>query len=232
MTASDGPAVPFKKSALYRRLRSVKHGMICAVGTGQHGKTVSVHSLIDSGVFGGRNVALVNYSPGFVDKYPYPGNYRAVKWPKDLKDLLKVVEPSKDVLVLDDAIFLAGARDSTTKDNKNLQKIMTIISHQEIFVVLTIQNTSLIDIGMMQSQDVYMLHKFMDTTALALERPHAQLNQIIANSLLAQYKARYPSVHPKSWAYCSATHEMISFSLPPWWVDAMSKPFYGVIPDL
>lgn len=227
-----GDPAAFEASELYGRISRAEHGMIAAVGTGQHGKTATVHSLIDSGVFGNRNVAMVNYSPEFLAAHTFPDTYRAITWPEDLTDLLDIVEPSKDVLVVDDAIFLVGARDSATKGNKAMQKVMTIISHQELFVVLTIQNTSLMDISMMQSQDVYMLHKFMDTTALALERDQSQINQIIANALLARYKAEYPQYHPKSWAYCSATHEMISFALPSWWQDEMSKPFYGVIPNL
>ena len=222
---------PFTKSSLYQRLRAVRHGVIIVIGTGQWGKTVSVHSLIHSGAFPGRNVALVNYPPSFVKKHSYPDNYRAVKWPEDLTELPWVIRPSEDVVVLDDAIFLAGARDSTTRENKAMQKLMTIASHHELFIILTIQNSSLLDIGMMQSQDVYMLHKNMDTLSLQWERPEIINRQVVANSMLSRYMRDYPQVHPKAWTYSSTTHEMLSFPLPPWWQPPMSKPFYGVVPS-
>lgn len=222
----------FTNSELYRRLRSVRHGVIIVLGTGQWGKTVTVHSLIETGVFPGRNVALVNYPPHFVDKYPYPPNYRAVEWPAELTNISKVIHPSKDVVVIDDAIFFAGARDSTSRDNKSLQKMMTIASHHELFFILTIQNSRMLDISMLQSQDVYFIHKNMDITALKHERPEQITSQVVANCILSKYMRHYrKSVHPKSWAYCSTTTDIISFPLPKWWDPDMSKPYYGVVPS-
>ena len=78
------PPKSFQESDLYRRLRAAKHGVILVLGTGQWGKTVTVHSLIASGVFGDRNIALVNYPTDFVESHAYPKNYRSVSWPEDL----------------------------------------------------------------------------------------------------------------------------------------------------
>lgn len=220
----------FTKSQLYRILSRARHGVIILLGTGQWGKTVSVHSLIASGVFQGRDVALVNYPPSFLTQYAYPPNYRAIKW-GTLEDVPKIIQPSRDIVVFDDAIFFAGARDHATRENKDLQKLLTISSHHELIIIVTIQNTSLLDFALLQSQDVYLLHKKMDILALEFERPAIKTRQIIANSLLSRYMSEYRSVHPKAWTYCSTTHEMFTMTMPPWWHPAMSKPFYGVIPD-
>ncbi len=220
-----------QESDLYRRLRGAKHGVILVLGTGQWGKTVTVHSLIASGVFGDRNIALVNYPTDFVESHAYPKNYRSVSWPEDLSKISDIIHPSRDVVVIDDAIFIAGARDFSTRENRGLQKMMTISSHHELFFILTIQNTSMLDISMFQSQDVYMIHKHMDIIALQNERDQQVVSQTIANCVLTKYmRSHKKAIHPKAWGYCSTTKEIISFEIPPWWHPAMSKPFYGVIP--
>lgn len=217
-------------SELWQRLRSADHGVIIVVGTGQWGKTATVHSLIDSGAFPGRNVALVKYSQEFIKAHSYPDNYRAVPWPDDISDILGILHPSRDVVVVDDSIFIAGARDSGTRENKGLQKLMTIISHNELFVILTIQNTSMLDISMFQSQDVYMLHKNMDIVAIEQERDQQKISQTIANLYLQRKMKDYKGiVHPKAWGYCSTTREIIAFKLPSWWEPDMSKPFKGMV---
>ena len=220
-----------EQSELWRRLRSAKHGVIIVLGTGQWGKTVTVHSLIAGGTFPGRNVALVNYPPSFVANHSYPSNYRAVQWPDDLNEIMDVIHPSCDVVVVDDAIFLAGARDSSTRGNKGLQKMMTIASHNELFFLITIQNSSMLDISMFQSQDVYMIHKHMDLVALQNERDQQMISQTVANILLSRKMGQHKNINPKSWAYCSTTKEMLCFDLPPWWEKNMSKPFKGMIPS-
>lgn len=222
---------PIQESELFRRLSTAKHGVIVVIGTGQWGKTATVHSLIQSGAFPDRNVVLVNYSKTFVAQHSYPDSYRALTWPEDISEIMEVIRPSRDVVVVDDAIFVAGARDSSTRENKGLQKMMTIASHNELFFLLTIQNTSMLDISMFQSQDVYMIHKHMDLIAIQNERNNQVIAQTIANIYLERHMSKYKGkVHPKSWGYCSTTKEMIAFDLPPWWEPAMSKPFYGRVP--
>lgn len=221
----------FQNSAIYKALSRARHGVIITIGTGQWGKTVATHSVIESGVFGNRNVALVNYPPAFLKNYAYPSKYRAVKWPSTLEEVPKILRPSSDVVVFDDAVFLMGARDHASRENKAIQKLTTIASHHELFIMITIQNASLLDIGLMQSQDVYLLHKKMDVLSLQYERPELKTRQIIANSLISRYMTSFRTVHPKAWTYCSTTHEMLAMDMPPWWHPAMSKPFYGVIPS-
>lgn len=222
----------FQNSELYRRLRSADHGVIIVLGTGQWGKTVTVHSMIESGCFPGRDVALVNYPKAFVKKHKYPANYRAVQWPEELTGILSVIHPSRDVVVIDDAIFLAASRDSQTKENKGLQKMMTIASHHELFFILTIQNSSMLDISMFQSQDVYMIHKHMDIVALQNERDQQKVTQTVANIFLERKMRKFRNkVNPKAWGYCSTTKEMINFEIPHWWHPEMSKPFHGVVPS-
>jgi|GEM_PF-6028632 len=221
--------IAFEDSRLYRRLKYAKHGTFLIPGTGQWGKTVAENSLANERLFDDRKIVLVNYDPAFVRKY-YPSRYRAVKWPKELKDIVKLLNPGEDFVILDDAIFLAGARDTQTHENKDLQKLMTIISHHELFLGVTIQNTSLLDFSMIQAQDVFMLHKHMDPLSLEFERPAMKMRQITANMMFNRYWRKYPNIHPKAWTWSSTTNEMFALKMPSWWDWHMSKAFMGVIP--
>lgn len=219
----------FSDTKICRRLMSVKHGVIVFLGTGQWGKTVSMHALLGTEPFRDRSVALINYPSKFV-KGNYPDRYRSVKWPEELEDIPELIHPSQDVVAIDDAAWLVGARDSSTRGNKDLQKLMTIASHHELFFFLTIQNTSMMDISMMQSQDIYFFHKRMDPLSMEYERPSIKTRQVVANAMLSEYSLANKDRHPKGWTFCSTTWEMLYNTPPTWWQPKLSKPYYGVIP--
>jgi len=229
-TPEDPPAErPFSLSKMYRRLKYALHAVFLLVGTGQWGKTVSLNSLAQEPIFKDRNIVLVNYHPRFVYAL-YPPRYRAIKWPKEIEDIVDLLEPGKDFLIIDDAVFLAGARDHSTGENRDLQKLMSIASHHELFIGVTIQNTSMLDFLMLQAQDIHVLHKEMDALSLEFERPQIKMRQATANIMLGQYRKRFPDVHPKAWTWNSSTSEMISFGMPSWWKPEMSKAFKGRMP--
>ena len=217
-------------SRLYWRIAEAKHGVIILSGTGQHGKTVTMHALLNA-CFPDRNKAMVNYPAHFVDEY-LPDDYRAVEWPEDLQDFPDLFHASRDVVVIDDAAFFAGARDHASRSNKAIQKVLTIASHHELFFILTIQNMGLLDLALLQSQDVYMIHKKMDLLGLQIERPQIQLKQVIANMRIDSAIREYPDMHPKGWSYVSSpTYELLYNRLPEYWTPELSKPFKGVIPS-
>lgn len=216
-------------SKLYGRLKYARHGVFILVGTGQHGKTVTMHALLNSPLMENRNVALLNYPPQFVKAY-LPERYRAIKWPEDIYDVPKIVHAGKDVLAIDDAVFFAGARSHATRMNKDIQQFLTISSHHELFIIICIQNLSLLDFSLVQSQDVFLIHKQMDITSLAFERPEMKRKQVIANAQIRNAIKSYPELHPKGWSYCSTTWELLFNGLPDYWVPQLSKPFFGVIP--
>lgn len=205
------------------------HAVFIWIGTGQWGKTVGVNSFANEGIFWDRDIVMVNYPYKFV-RENYPARYRSEKWPKDLKDIPKQIRSSKDFVIIDDAVFLAGARDHGTRENKELQKLLTIASHHELFISVTIQNTSLLDFSVMQAQDVFMFHKKMDALSMEFERPMIKARQVVANIKIDQYAKAHPAIHPKAWTWCSTTNEMFTTKMPDWWMPRMSKPFYGVMP--
>lgn len=221
--------VVWEQSRLFQRLRHARHGVILLVGTGQQGKTVAANTLVNIPPLRDRDVALVNYPEKFVREH-YPTRYRAVRWPEEISEIPKVIRHSRDVVVIDDAAWLTGARDSATRENRDIQKIVTVASHMELFIIVTIQSTSLLDIAMMQSQEVVMLHKQMDPVALTFEREEFRPQQVLANFAIAHAVRVNPGVHPKAWTWCSTTCEMLRLAPPPWWEPAMSKPYMTSLP--
>lgn len=219
----------FEDTGLYGRLKYAKHGVIVAVGTGQKGKTVLLNALANNTVFRYRDIALVNYPPEFVNE-EYPPWYRAVKWDGDVDEFPKLFRPGKDIIIIDDAAWLVGARDHATKENKAIQKLITIASHYDLFIFVSIQSMAMLDIAMLMSQDVIILHKEMDLTSLRFERDEFQSQQGLANKILAKYFEENPGTHPKAVTYCSTTWETFVNGVPPFWKPEMSKPFRGRIP--
>lgn len=224
-----GAATVWEQTALYHKLRYADHGVIALVGTGQWGKTVAANTLVNIPPLNKRNVVLLNYPDEFVESH-YPSRYRSVHWPDDLSEVPNLIHAGKDVVILDDSAFFAGARDSGTRHNKDIQKFMTISSHHELFFIVTIQNLSLLDISMMQSQDLIFLYKHMDGASISFERDGFTMDRIIANSLLEAYWKEYPEINPKAWTYYAAAGEMLKLDPPPWWTSEHSKPYKGVIP--
>lgn len=223
--------IVWEQSQLYRRLRSSRHGVILLIGTGQQGKTVAANTLANLPPLASRTVALVNYPADFV-KTHYPARYRAVRWPDDISAIPKLLRHSRDLVLIDDAAWLTSARDSSTRANRDIQKLITVSSHMELYIVVTIQSTSLLDISMMQSQDVIMLHKRMDPVALEFERPEFLARQALANSEILRARRASPKVPPKAWTWCSTTCELLRLAPPPWWEPIMSKPYMCSLPLL
>ena len=216
--------VPFGASKLGKRLREALHGMFLVLGSGQHGKTVSINALFNEDHFIDRDVALVNYDPEFVKRI-YPKRYRAVEWPDDPKKVKDLFSPSEDCVIIDDAAFLVSARDSATRESKDLQKLFTIVSHMELYVAVVLQSMALGDISIVQSQDLYLLHKHMDIMALSFERSQILPYQAMAELMITKYQSAHPEIHPKAWTYSGKTQEILISELPPFWTPEHSKPF-------
>lgn len=217
--------VAWKQSRLYGMLKDVLHAVILLLGSGQHGKTVAVLSLLSEPPFKDRDVVLVNYDPEFVKRYYPQPRFRALKWPENLKELKDLVRPGKDILFFDDAAFLMAARDAGTRENKDIQKVLTVLSHMELIGIIAVQSMAICDASVVQSQDVYPIHKHMDPLALSFERSQIMPYQATAELMLRKYRKTYPEVHPKAWSWSSRTNEMLISNIPDYYVPEMSKPF-------
>lgn len=66
---------------------------------------------------------------------------------------------------------------------------MGIISHKDILLMLTLQNTSNVDLAFFRDQDVVMIHKKMHDVAVSNEREEFQLQCQMANILIDECSA-------------------------------------------
>jgi hypothetical protein len=221
--------ITFEETRLYATLRYAKHGIVIAVGTGQEGKTVLLNAIANNHIFRRRKIALVNYDPALVAR-DFPPHYRAIQWPDEIEDVPRLIYAGIDILIIDDAAFLIGARDHATRENKNIQKLITIASHYGIFIFISIQSLAMLDIGTLMSQGVVILNKMMDTTALKFERPEFQGHQAIANVKILRFRRSHPDVHPKAVTYCTTSWETFTNSVPEWWHIGLSLAQRGRIP--
>lgn len=212
-------------------LYEAPHAVLLNLGSGQQGKSVLAHNQA-SLYWPSRDVILLNMPDEAFYNLNWPPHYRSLRMPKKLKDLQtkNLIKPSRDLLIIDDAIFRTPARRSLSSENVNLQQFLTIISHWELPIIYTIQNTSLLDISAWQSQNQFFFHKKMDPSALNQERLEYRQRQVLANMVIDFFK-KYGTDRPeKSYSYCSTTGEILTLNPPTWWSSEHSKPLKGVIP--
>ena len=187
-------------------INEMPHGVIAILGSGKTFKSGTLYSLLD-------------YCPGLMARkkafYKFP-NVKEL-FPSSLKsytvDDLDDVEPDS-ICIIEDANRVYPSRGSASKSD--LQEWMGIISHKDILVMLTVQNTSNTDLAFFRDQNFIMLHKKMNATAISYEREEFRVNCQRANLLIDQYSALH-NVPYHYVTYLPDFDEILILDHPPEW---------------
>lgn len=182
------------------------HGVIAILGSGKTFKSGTLYSLLD-------------YCPGLMSRkkafYEFPSVEKL--FPSSLKayvvEDLDDVEPDS-ICIIEDANRVYPSRSSVR--TLDLQKWMGVISHKDILVMLTVQNTSNTDLAFFRDQNVVMLHKKMNTTAIQYERDEFKVNCQRANFLIDQYSVQY-NVPYHYVSYLPDFDQILILDKPPSW---------------
>jgi len=194
-------------------------------GTGRTGKTAQAYYLLEQAKEKGQEVFIMG------------GNPEPVDWLEQI-DMIGDLEEhgrEKKTLLIDDIGALGlTARNSQTKEAKQLQEYGTIISHKKVTLLISIQNLSLLDVkGLMTTQDCVILHKLSNRFGITLERTWAKERLERANEfmyhLLQEYydvphfnsedhdaKGLFYDINTKRLAYCP---------LPSFYGDDISRSY-------
>lgn len=162
-------------------INNMPHGVVAILGSGKTFKSGTLYSLLD-------------YCPNLMSRkkafYEFPSVEKL--FPASLKayvvEDLDDVEPDS-ICIIEDANRVYPSRSSAR--TLDLQKWMGLISHKDILVMLTVQNTSNTDLAFFRDQDVIMVHKKMNPTAILYERDEFKVNCQRANILIDNYAAEY-----------------------------------------
>lgn len=187
-------------------INNMPHGVIAIVGSGKTFKSGTLYSLLE-------------YCPEFKSRrkafYKFP--YVTKLFPKELLgysvDDYDDVEPDS-ICIIEDANRIFPSRASSK--SVDLQEFLGLISHKDILIMLTIQNTSNTDVAFFRDQDTVMIHKKMNTIAIQYEREEFKINCERGNYLIDQIAdAQQMPVHYVS--YLPRFGEVLVLDHPPSW---------------
>lgn len=185
-------------------LEQMNTGLVVLRGTGRSGKTATAHYLLEK---------VLNDRP-VVTLFPNPISDVVVNSFVDV--------PNDSTLFLDDTALYLHARKFGSKTNVQFSQVLTVYSHKDVRVVMTVQNLSLLDISAFMSQDVLILYKFSDWNNLLQERQEHKTSAMVANLILQDL----PS--PRQQYTYSSLGEIIQNPLPTDWTEQKSKPYREV----
>jgi len=143
------------------------------------------------------------------------------KWIESIDD----VEEAKNggVILVDEGAIAFGSRESMSKNNRELVKLMAIARHKDLTLMFITQNTGLIDKNVLKLVDV-LLVKEGSLLQSEMERP--EIKKFYEKSEKA-FKGL--DGNRKSFVYFvdSDFEGVISFSLPSFWGSGISKSRAG-----
>lgn len=195
-------------SSILAYIDGMDHGVIDIVGRGKTFKSGTLYSLFE---YCPRLMARSKAFYRFPDVSVFPEHLRAYS-----VDHFDDVIPGS-ILIIEDANRVFPSRNSSR--NPELQEFMGLISHKDILVILTVQNTNNTDIAFFRDQDIVTIHKLMNPSAIANERPELQAHCLYANLVIDSVSKAL-----------NVTHHYVSYV--PRWSDkvlVMDRPpaYYG-----
>ena len=192
------------ESPTLRYLEGMNYGVIPIVGSGKTFKSGTLYSLFEYvSSFRRRDKAFLRFSG--LEHFPPGYGYRV----DDIWDC----EPDS-ILVVEDANRLFPSRASAR--SSDLQEFLGIISHKDIVIVLTIQNTANSDVAWFRDQDSVSIYKRMNPASVVFERPEIASYCADANAYMGDFcKATGADWHLVS--YVPRFHEVMYLDTPPEW---------------
>jgi len=187
-------------------ISGMNHGVIPILGSGKQFKSGTMYDLLSTlPSLRSRRKAFYKFPavnelfPSFLKGYPV--------------DNLWDVEPDS-VLVIEDANRVFPSRSSSK--STDLQEFLGVISHKDILIFLTIQNTSNTDLAFFRDQDILFLHKRMNPTAIQYEREDFQFYCNLANVVIEDHSLSM-GVNPLMVTFVPRFAGVIIHEDPPEW---------------
>lgn len=202
-------------------LRHSQTGVVIYWGTGRSGKTGKMWADLEEH-FDDRNVAMFRYPPELLTPIG-DERYRSVQ-------TIGKIEIG-DVAVFDDVALYLMARNWTSGESKVFVQWLSIISHKDVVVLMSVQSLRLLDVLVFEPQAVTLVQKFVEYESIPLERDEYQAKAIIGNLALESFKFEAFKRNSQDWKQYSYVHRFSGVCrsfLVPWWSDKYSKPYREV----
>lgn len=150
----------------------------------------------------------------------YIGNAKLPWW---VKQVDSVDDVKNDSLVLvDEGALSYSARDSMSKSNKFLGKLMAIARHKNLSLIIITQNSAMLDLNVVRLADTL----FFKEISLLQARFERKAIGDLFNKVQGVFK-KIADGEREKYAYIidDDFEGMVSFSLPGFWSDNLSKSY-------
>ncbi|MFH1134408.1 MAG: ATP-binding protein [Nanoarchaeota archaeon] len=156
--------------------------------------------------------------------------YENIKLPSWITKIGDVKDARNDsVVLIDEGALIFSARESMKDANKAISNIMVVARHKGLTLIFLSQNSAMIDLNILRLVDV-----------LVLKEPsllQSQFERKALKDIYGEIKASFNALENKNahfYVYDDDYQGMLSFSLPGFWSDEISKSFKdkGALPML
>ena len=194
-------------------LNGMKYGLVNILGTGKTFKSGTLYSILEE-------CPNLKYRKKAFLKFPdsdklFPSDFNVYSV-DDLND----VEPDS-ILIIEDANRVYPSRSSKSTE---LQEYLGLISHKDVVIYTTIQNTSNTDLCLLgRDQDTVFIHKKMGYSNITFEREELRSSCNCANQIIEStpvglaFNWRFISYVPR---FCE---RLILNDSPEWYDDSIAK---------
>jgi hypothetical protein len=122
------------------------------------------------------------------------------------------------VVLIDEGAIAFGARESMSKRNRELVRIMAIARHKDLSLIFITQNTGLIDKNILKLVDTLLIK---EGSLLQLEMERSEIRSFYAKTKSLFEKAKLPIA--QAYIIDEQFEGMLSFKLPSFWSEGLSK---------
>lgn len=195
-------------------------GVLVYWGTGRSGKTATLWSHLDDYVSRDRGIAMFRYPEHLIEP---------VRENMEIRCVRRLVEIEVgEAVVFDDVALYLFSRNWGSKESKEFIEWLTVISHKDVLVMMSVQSLRLLDVLVFEPQELTLIQKHIDYEAIPLERAEYQIKALIGNLALQLVRESGYVGDMRGVSYCHRFGGTLENCLVPWWSDEYSKPYREV----
>ena len=145
------------------------------------------------------------------------------KLPRFIKQVSDVKDVKNDsILLVDEAAITYSSRASMKKANKVLSEIMVIARHKNLSLIIITQNSAMIDLNVIRLSDTLI---FKEPSLLQARFERKSIADLFKKADNAFNNLKSDQKKPGFYVIDDEFEGMLSFSLPDFWTEKLSKSY-------
>ncbi len=150
----------------------------------------------------------------------YIGKAKLPWWIHQVESIDKITNNS--LVLVDEAALSFSARESMSKSNKFLGKLMVIARHKNLTLIIITQNSAMLDLTILRLADTLL---FKELSLLQAKFERKAIGDLFQKAGQAFHKIKEKDKKKYVYVLDDEFEGTLSFSLPEFWSDALSKSY-------